>query len=257
MASAPPSPVPPASGIVASDLSRTFSGRAALSSLSFSLPAGSVTALLGPNGSGKSTLLRILCGVLAPTAGSAYIAGHDTFLASRHTRALLGYLPETCPLYGEMRIEEYLSYRASLFSIPRRSVPSRIRRVLAACGLASSARNVIHRLPLGIRQRVGIASALVHEPEFLLLDEPFHGVDPAAVRELCGVFRALADDHRTTILFATHDLAAAAAFADRILLLSAGTLLADSPLADFVRNGETTLEEAYLAAVSPALPSAP
>jgi len=255
MASAPSTPSPPASGIVARDLSRTFSGRPALSGVSFVLPAGSLTALLGPNGAGKSTLLQILAGLLAPSAGSAFLAGHDTFLASRHLRATVGYLPETCPLYGEMRVEEYLKYRASLFSLPRRALPSRLRRVLAACGLAEHARSVVHRLPLGIRQRVGIAAAVLHEPRFLLLDEPFRGVDPAAARGVASLLRALARDKGATVLFATHDLAAASALADRVLLLSAGSVAADATLAEFTRGG--ALSDAYLAATAPALASAP
>lgn len=255
MAPAPSSPPSPSPGIVANDLSRVFSGRPALRSVSFALPVGSVTALLGPNGSGKSTLLQILSGVMAPTSGTASIAGHDTFLATRHTRALVGYLPETCPLYGEMRIEEYLRFRADLFSLPRRTLPSRLHRTLDACGLASCARNVIHRLPLGIRQRVGLAAAILHEPAFLLLDEPFRGVDPAAIREISQVLRSLAESRRTTILFATHNLAAAERLAGRVLLLSAGTLAADAPLADFLRGG--TLADAYLASLAPALSPAP
>ncbi|MBQ7252051.1 MAG: ABC transporter ATP-binding protein, partial [Kiritimatiellae bacterium] len=241
--------------IVAGGVTRVFSGRPALRSVSFALPVGSVTALHGPNGSGKSTLLQILCGVLAPTSGSASVAGHDTFLATRHTRALIGYLPETCPLYGEMRIEEYLRYRAALFSLPRATLPSRLRRVLDACGLAPFAKSVVHRLPLGLRQRTGLAAAILHDPAFLLLDEPFRGVDPAAIQEISRVLRDLATSRRTTILFATHNLAAASLLADRVLLLSAGTLAADAPLADFVRGG--SLADAYLASLAPALSPAP
>ncbi len=206
------------------DLTRRFSGCEALGGVSFQVRRGEIVGLLGPNGSGKTTLLRILASYLAPSAGRVAIAGHDVVVQSLEARGRIGYLPENVSLYLEMRVAEYLAYRGRLKGLHGERLATRIREVLARCGLADAARHVIGTLSRGHRQRTALADCLLHKPEVLLLDEPLAGLDPGQTRAMQAWWRETGRDR--AVVFSTHVLADAEQFCDRVLVLNAGRLAA-------------------------------
>lgn len=207
-------------------------GRRALDAISFSAGKGEVVALLGGNGAGKTTLLRILAGVLFPTAGRARIGDHDVVSASQKARAQIGYLPEQVPLDGELRVEEYLHFRAALKGVP--SVKLAVDAVLHEVGLGEPgvARRLIGELSKGFRQRVGLADALLHRPKVLLLDEPTDGLDPNQRRETLALIRRLGSDGGHTILLSTHVLPEVESICQRAVILDRGHIVAAGTTAD-------------------------
>lgn len=210
------------------NLTRRFPRCEALGSVSFHVRRGEIAGVLGPNGSGKTTTLRILAGVLAPTSGRVRMAGFDVTTQSLEVRRRIGYLPESVPLYPEMRVEEYLSFRGRIKGLRGPRLTTRLRDVLEQCGLGDVSRRAIGTLSRGFRQRTGLADCLLHEPDILLLDEPLAGLDPAqvlAVRSLLGELGSA-----RTVLVSTHVLAEAELLCHRVLILNAGRLAAiDSP----------------------------
>ncbi len=200
-------------------------GRHALTEISFEARPGEVLGLLGPNGAGKTTLLRILAGVLFPTAGRARLCGHE--VTDRRARAQLGYLPEQVPLDGELRVGEYLRFRAELKGVaaPRQAVAT----VLEQVGLATCERQLIRELSKGFRQRVGLADALLHRPQVLLLDEPTDGLDPNQRRETLELILRLGSFERRTVLLSTHVLPEVEAICQRVVILHEGRVVASGP----------------------------
>ncbi len=211
--------------IHADQLVKWFGPTRAVGGLTFSIPKGQVVGFLGPNGAGKSTTLRILTGYLPPTSGSASIAGHDVLKASEAARATIGYLPESTPLYPEMRVEEYLDYRGKLLDMTRPDRVRRIGEVCDRCGLSHIRRRLIGQLSKGNRQRVGLAQALLHEPAVLFLDEPTAGLDPDQITHFRELIAELRKKH--TILLSSHILAEIEKTVDRVLILKEGELVAD------------------------------
>ena len=195
-----------------------------MEAISFVVPAGSVVGLLGPNGAGKTTTMRMLTGCLQPSEGTARIAGHDVLRAPHSARAHVGYLPERPPLYEDMTVLDYLDHAARLRAVPGRSRAEAVRRVVRDCDLSGVAGRLIARLSTGLRQRVGIAQALVHRPPVLILDEPTSGLDPAQMRAMRQLIAGLAGRH--TILLSTHLLAEVTAICQRIVILAAGRVVA-------------------------------
>lgn len=211
--------------IQAEQLVKWFGPTRAVGGLTFSIEKGQVVGFLGPNGAGKSTTLRILTGYLPPTSGSAKVAGHDVLKESEAARSAIGYLPESTPLYPEMRVEEYLDYRGKLLDMTRADRVRRIGEVCDRCGLSHIRRRLIGQLSKGNRQRVGLAQALIHEPDVLFLDEPTAGLDPNQIkhfRELLGELR-----RKHTILLSSHILHEIEKTVDRVLILKEGELVAD------------------------------
>jgi ABC-2 type transport system ATP-binding protein len=211
--------------IQADQLVKWFGPTRAVSGLTFSIDEGQVVGFLGPNGAGKSTTLRILTGYLPPTSGSAFIAGQDVIRQSEAARSSIGYLPESTPLYPEMRVEEYLHYRGKLLSMSR---PDRVRRIDAVCdrcSLSHIRRRQIGQLSKGNRQRVGLAQALIHEPPVLFLDEPTAGLDPNQIKHFRELLAELRRKH--TILLSSHILHEIEKTVDRVLILKEGELVAD------------------------------
>lgn len=202
----------------------------ALRGLSFHVGAGEVVGFLGPNGAGKSTTLRLLAGFIGPTAGRIRIGGHDVGSASLAARRLLGYLPETSPLYPELRVREYLSFRAALKRVPRRDRAKAVARAMELAAVSDLAEVLIGHLSRGYRQRVGIADALVASPPLLILDEPTAGLDPNQIREVRRLIRELGRDH--TILLSTHILPEVEAICDRALVVAEGRLVGAGTLAE-------------------------
>ncbi len=210
--------------IAARRLSRKFGRFLAVDSVDFDIPRGEVVGFLGPNGAGKSTTIRIICGYLRPTSGEVRVDGLDVVRQRREVQRRLGYLPESAPLYPEMRVVEYLRFRARLAGIPRAQRPRAIQAALDRCSISDVARRPIAHLSRGYRQRVGLAAALVHEPPLLVLDEPTAGLDPTQIREVRGLIRELAGRH--TILLSTHILGEVELTCDRIIMLAGGRIRA-------------------------------
>ncbi|AKJ63530.1 putative ABC transporter ATP-binding protein YxlF [Kiritimatiella glycovorans] len=209
-------------------------GVTAVDDLSFEIGAGEIVAVLGPNGAGKTTTLRVLTGFLEATSGSVEIGGTEVGVHPAEVKRNIGYLPENCPLYPDMRVDEYLQFRAAIKGVPRRDRKRRLGEVRAQCGLADRGRAVIGRLSKGYRQRVGLADALIADPELLVLDEPSVGLDPAQMRELRHLISGLASRH--TVLLSTHLLPEAEAVCERVLILQSGRLLLSEKTADLRRR---------------------
>ena len=231
--------------IEANHLVKWYGPVQAVRGLSFEIPQGEVVGFLGPNGAGKSTTIRILTGYLPPTAGSATIAGHPMLTDSRAARRKIGYLPESTPLYTEMRVSEYLHFCGKLFGMARADRLKRIGEVTERCGLAHNRRRVIGQLSKGNRQRVGLAQALLHDPPVLILDEPTSGLDP----EQTLAFRALIQDLRGkhTVLLSSHILPEVERSADRVIIIANGQITAQgtpAQLREQASQGGAVLVEA-------------
>jgi ABC-2 type transport system ATP-binding protein len=200
----------------------------AVDDLSFLVARGEVVGFLGPNGAGKSTTLRILAGFLGPTAGTVRIAGHDVVQAPLEARACVGYMPEHSPLYPEMRVGEYLHFRAELKRVPRKTRPAAVEKALADAHVAEVASIRIGHLSKGYRQRVALADALLGAPPLLILDEPTAGLDPNQIREVRALLRRLGREH--TVLLSTHILSEVEAICSRALVISRGRLVAEGTI---------------------------
>ena len=209
--------------IEVSNLLKTYPGVTAVDGLSFRVEKGEVVGFLGPNGAGKTTTMRILTGFLAPSGGSASVAGFDVVSRSLEVRRRVGYLPENNPLYTEMRVEEYLRFRARVKGVVsadrERAVGSSLERV----GLLDRRRSIIQHLSKGLRQRVGLADVILHNPEIVILDEPTIGLDPSQVREVRELIRELGKDH--TVLLSSHILSEVEKVCRRVLIMGRGKLL--------------------------------
>jgi ABC-2 type transport system ATP-binding protein len=210
----------------------------AVGGIDFEVAKGEVVGLLGPNGAGKSTTIRILTGFLPATQGIATVAGHDVASESLAVRGKIGYLPEMVPLYPEMRVHEYLAYRAALKNVPRRERKARVAEVIERCWLGEMRRRLIGNLSKGYRQRVGLADALVGRPEILVLDEPTVGFDPNQVRQVRKLIQELGRDH--TLLLSTHILREVEALCSRVIILNRGRIVRDASMAELSAEGART-----------------
>jgi ABC-2 type transport system ATP-binding protein len=229
--------------VEARELTRYYGSLLAVERAAFGIDRGEIVGLLGPNGAGKTTTIRMLTGFLPPSAGTASIAGHDVIDEPIEARRHIGYMPENNPLYPEMRVREYLSFRAQLKGVPRRRRLGRIAECVGLCGVADVAGQIIGTLSKGYRQRVGLADALLGEPDVLILDEPTIGLDPNQVRETRELIRGLSDRH--TVLISTHILAEAEAICERVLIIDGGRIVADDTphaLSDKTLHSSVTVE---------------
>jgi ABC-2 type transport system ATP-binding protein len=214
--------------IEVNQLSKRYARHEAVRGISFSVSRGEIVGFLGPNGAGKTTTLRMLTGYLPPTSGTASIGGHDIFRQSLEARRKIGYMPENVPLYDDMRVREYLKFRALLKGLGNRQTRSRVNEVIDTCGLGNVRRKMIHTLSKGYRQRVGLADALVHEPELLILDEPTNGLDPNQIRQIRELIRHLGESH--TVLISTHILPEVEMTCNRVIIIDGGKIkAADTP----------------------------
>ncbi|MBI9020816.1 MAG: ATP-binding cassette domain-containing protein [Verrucomicrobia bacterium] len=206
------------------NLTKQFSGQTAVDDISFEVKRGEIIGFLGPNGAGKTTTMRMLTGFLHPTRGSVEIAGYDVFKNPLEARRHIGYMPESCPLYLDMRVDEYLTFRAQIKGVPRRTLKARRDSVKEQCGLTDTGRRIIGQLSKGYRQRVGLADSLLHDPDLLILDEPTAGLDPNQIREVRELIHRLAERH--TLLLSTHILPEAEMACRRILIINRGRIVA-------------------------------
>ncbi len=214
--------------IEVANLTKRYAGHTAVSDISFTVGRGEIVGLLGPNGAGKSTTMRVLSCYLPASSGTARIAGLDVFSQSEQVRRRIGYMPENNPLPQDMRVREYLKFRARLKGLGRKASRQRVDTVLEQCSLTEVSRRIIGQLSKGYRQRVGLADALVHEPELLILDEPTIGLDPNQIRSVRQLIKGLAENH--TVLISTHILPEAEMTCNRVVIMFEGRILAaDTP----------------------------
>ena len=206
-------------------LTKRYGSRVAVGGVSFKVKPGEIIGFLGPNGAGKSTTLRMLTGYLAPNQGSIRIAGIDAIAHPTEARQKIGYLPEAVPLYREMRVDEYLRYRAGLKGVARRDIAGRVDASLQMANITDVRRRIIGQLSKGYRSRVGIADALVADPPILILDEPTAGLDPNQIRQVRDMIRGMAG--QKTVLLSTHILPEVESTCERVLIIHRGKLVGE------------------------------
>jgi ABC-2 type transport system ATP-binding protein len=217
-----------------SNLTKYYGDYPAIQDVSFDVAAGQIVGFLGPNGAGKTTTMRILAGYLTATSGQASIDGRDVFLDSVEARRRIGYLPENCPLYPEMRVNEYLHFRAGIKGLSGLRRRQRIDYVLQRCWLTDVRRQLIGTLSKGYRQRVGLADALLASPPVLILDEPTVGLDPTQIRSTRSLIRELGQEH--TVLLSTHILPEVEMTCDRVIIIHRGRVAASGALDELTRQ---------------------
>jgi len=218
--------------IQAQNLTKFYGTKAALRDVSFEIERGEIVGFLGPNGAGKTTTMRILTGFIPPTGGSARIAGFDCLTESLEVRKRIGYMPETVPLYPEMAVWDYLEFFAKVRGLADRD--RAIARVMDTCGIAEVAHRPTGELSKGYRQRVGLAQALLHEPEVLILDEPTIGLDPKQVVQVRELIKSLAG--QATIILSSHILPEVSQICQRVLIIHEGRIVAEDTPASLTRR---------------------
>ncbi|HSH93419.1 MAG TPA: ABC transporter ATP-binding protein, partial [Roseimicrobium sp.] len=231
------------------NLTKRYAGRTAVSGLTFRVGRGEIVGFLGRNGAGKSTTMRILSCFMPATSGSARVAGFDVFTQADDVRRRIGYMPENNPLHVEMRVREYLKFRARLKGLGRAKSRDRVDVVTQQCALEEVSGKVIGTLSKGYRQRVGLADALVHEPELIILDEPTIGLDPHQIRTVRQLIKDLATKH--TVLLSTHILSEVEMTCSRVIIIHDGRILA----ADTPDNIRQSMAEASIVVCEIAAPA--
>ena len=240
--------------IEVTDLVRRYGSFAAVDRISFSVERGEIVGFLGPNGAGKTTTMKVLTGFLAPSDGSAAIDGIDVLDDPIAVRSRIGYLPESAPVYRDMRVADYLDFVARVRGLARAERAAAVRRVAAECGLSERLNQGIGSLSKGFRQRVGLAQALVHSPDILILDEPTSGLDPNQIVEIRNLIREIG--RKKTVILSTHILSEVQATCDRVVIISGGKIVADGTTEDIMarqRGGQ--LVQAVYAPGSVKLPA--
>jgi gliding motility-associated transport system ATP-binding protein len=218
--------------ILVREISKSFGSLRAVRDVSFELPAGQIAGLLGPNGAGKSTTIRMMTGFLTPDHGSISIVGLDIHQHPAKAKSQIGYLPESAPIYPEMSVQGYLKHRAKLYKVPGREIAPAIDKAMAQTKITDVARRRVGQLSKGYRQRVGLAAALVHNPQVLILDEPTNGLDPTQIREARSLIRELSE-HRTTLL-CSHILPEVERTCDRVIVMAGGEIRADGSPSELI-----------------------
>ncbi len=214
--------------IEVNDVTKYYGNFPAIMDINFRVEPGEIVGFLGPNGAGKSTTMKVITGFLPPTSGSASVAGYDVVNESLEARRHIGYLPETVPLYTEMTVREYLDYMGRLRGMTSERVRARIDEVVEICRLEDYYTSIIGKLSKGFRQRLGIAQAILHEPDVLVLDEPTIGIDPIQVVETRQLIKDLGGDH--TLIVSTHILPEVSQLCERVIVINEGQIVAtDEP----------------------------
>jgi ABC-2 type transport system ATP-binding protein len=224
-------------------LYRYFGTRAAARDINFELRQGEVLGLLGPNGAGKTTIMRMLTDNLAPSAGVIKICGIDLLDRPREAKTRIGYLPETPPLYRELTVSEYLRLAARLHRVKKQKINAALDEVMQRCGLSNARERLIGLLSKGYQQRVGIAQAIIHDPEVIILDEPMVGLDPNQMRDIRALIRELGAKH--SVILSTHILSEVEAVCDTVKLLHEGRLVFAGSVSGLKQEG-ASLEEIFV-----------
>ena len=217
-------------------ITKKYGSQTALNNISFSVKKGEIVGFLGPNGAGKSTLMKILTTYISSDSGNASVGGNDIGLEPLKVQHITGYLPEHNPLYLDLYVREYLSFSASVFNTPG----SRVEEVIELTGLTPEAHKKIEQLSKGYRQRVGLASALLHNPEVLILDEPTTGLDPNQLIEIRQLIKNIGKDK--TVFLSTHIMQEVEAICDRVIIINKGNIVADKKLSDLKGNSQQIIE---------------
>jgi ABC-2 type transport system ATP-binding protein len=228
--------------IQVSNVTRLYGTQKAVDNISFSLNRGEIVGFLGPNGAGKSTTMKMITGYLEPNEGSLTVSGVDVRKEPLKVKSKIGYLPEANPLYHDMYVREYLEFVAEVHNVPQKQ--HRISDIIKTVGLSQESRKKTGQLSKGYKQRVGLAAAILHDPEVLILDEPTTGLDPNQIIEIRDLIRELGTNK--TVLFSTHILQEVEALCDRIIIISKGKLVADNSLAQLKSDrGSSSLEDIF------------
>ena len=238
------------------ELSKSYGAFRAVDRVSFTVNRGEIVALLGPNGAGKSTTMKMLTCFMPATSGTARVAGHDIWDDSLEVRRRLGYMPENTPLYTEMRVREYLAFRARLKGVPPREIRRRVEEVAERCWVKDVLDRIIGQLSKGYRQRVGLAECLIGDPDILILDEPTIGLDPTQIRETRKLIKEVGSDR--TVILSTHILPEAEMVCNRVLIINRGKLVPEAEI-EKLRRASTVLLEVRgdAAAIEKTLSSVP
>ncbi len=232
--------------IEVANLSKRYGDLAAVHDVSLTATPGEILGFLGPNGAGKTTTLRVITGFLPATTGTVRVCGFDVFEQSAEVRRRIGYLPENPPLYSDMTVVPYLRFAAKLHGVARGELAGAVDRVIDACGLAGVTSRLLGHLSKGFRQRVGLAQALIHEPEVLILDEPTNGLDPGQIRDMLAFIRSLGA--KRTIMLSTHILSQVLSACHKVVIINEGRVVLEAPLGDLTRD--RSLEDVYTQAIS-------
>ena len=229
-------------------LSKRYARNVAVDNISFAVEKGQIVGFLGPNGAGKTTTMRVLTCFLPPTTGTANVAGFDVMRSPMEVKKRIGYLPETPPLYPEMEVGEYLRFVGKLKGLPKAELTRRANDAMDRCAVADVRGKLIAKLSKGYRQRVGLAQAIIHNPDVLILDEPTSGLDPKQIHETRDLIRSLAGDH--TIILSTHILPEVEQICERVIIISKGKVVAT----DTVQNLTNRLRGSEAVAVEVVAP---
>ena len=232
--------------IEVANLSKRYGDLTAVQDVSFTAAPGEILGFLGPNGAGKTTTLRVITGFLPATSGTVRVCGFDVFEQSAEVRRRIGYLPENPPLYTDMTVVPYLRFAAKIHGLARGDVGAAVDRAIDTCGLTGVADRLLGHLSKGYRQRVGLAQALIHEPEVLILDEPTNGLDPGQIRDMLAFIRSLGA--KRTIVLSTHILSQVLIACHKVVIINEGRVVVEAPLGDLTRD--RSLEDVYTQAIS-------
>lgn len=228
------------------NLCKTYGDYKAVFDVSFSAARGDIVGFLGPNGAGKTTTIRMLSTYLPPSSGTAKVAGYDIVTEADEVRKKIGYLPENPPLYSEMTVAEYLKFVGEIKGVPRAQLAQRVDEVMERCFVADVKNKLCQHLSRGYRQRVGLAQAIIHQPEVIILDEPTSGLDPKQIIEIRQLIKSLGRDH--TVLLSTHILPEVSMVCNKVVIISRGRVVMENMVSDISR--EKSLEQVFLESVS-------
>ena len=220
-------------------VTKSYGNQLALNEISFSANKGEIIGFLGPNGAGKSTMMKIITGFISPTKGTVLVSGINVLKSPEEAKAKIGYLPEQNPLYQEMYVKEYLQFQASIFKVSKETIGN----VIETVGLSPEVHKKISQLSKGYQQRVGIAAAIIHNPDVLILDEPTTGLDPNQIQEIRNLLTKLGKEK--TILFSTHIMQEVEALCDRVIIINKGELLTDTSIEELKQSNEQIIEVTF------------
>jgi len=227
-------------------LTKRYGDLTAINNISFSVTSGQILGFLGPNGSGKTTTMRIITGFMPASSGTVKVAGFDIFDDSFEARKRIGYLPENPPLYNDMTVTSYLRFVARIKGMRKTDIPEALDRVVTRCGLTSVTDRVTGHLSKGFRQRVGLAQAIIHNPQVLVLDEPTVGLDPQQIIEIRSLIKELSGAH--TVVLSTHILPEVAQVCEKVVIISAGRVVMEDMMTNLTQG--KSLEDVFLQAIS-------
>jgi ABC-2 type transport system ATP-binding protein len=228
------------------DLTKRYGDLVAVNGVSFTAQKGEILGFLGPNGAGKTTTMRIITGFLPATGGTVKVAGYDIFDDSHEVRKRIGYLPESPPLYNDMTVTSYLEFVGRIKGIPRGRLAAATDKAIRTCALGDVRRRVLGHLSKGFRQRVGLAQALIHEPDVLVLDEPTIGLDPRQIIDIRTLIRQLAGER--TVILSTHILQEVSQLCQKVVIINRGRIVTEDRIEELTR--ELSLEEVFLRSIS-------